>query len=139
MSIGTLIVAIFIATIFAAWPIVGRSTGMSGSWIAAIVMLGTAFSASLLTAKELFNTPFPAARPFIFLLVVSLINGLAVWLYAVKAADKNIPTISTFLVTVAILVMIIAPTLDWMLNGAVPTPKQFTGFVVAVGAVYLLA
>ena len=58
--------------------------------------------------------------------------------YSHKITDPTIST-SAFIVLVCILMAIVVPCLDWILNGVVPNMNQVIGYILAVGAIYFLS
>ena len=138
MDLKTLAVAIFSALGFVAWPIIGNYSGASGGWVATIMIWGTAIVITLLSRNELRNGSLPNARAMLILLFAGVINGAAVYCYALKAADKKVDT-AAFVIAVSILMIMWAPVLDWALKGTIPTPRKIGGFVLAAFVVYVLS
>jgi len=138
MNIQVISTAIFIAFGFVGWTIIGSYSRACGSWIGTIVMLSTAAAVALLSSKQLINVVAPNGKAWILLLVAGVINGVAVYLYSNKIADITVPT-AAFVVTVSILMVVIAPFLNWLINGAVPNYHQTLGFGFAAIAIYFLS
>jgi len=68
---------------------------------------------------------------------MGMVNGLAGYIYAVKVADQNIPT-AMFVITVSVLMVMMVPFVDWLLNGSVISPKQWIGILIAIIAIILI-
>ena len=136
MNLGTIAVALFIGAGFISWPIVGKYSGQTGPWVGSIVMLGTTAAVVLLSLRDLKGS-VPTGKAVLILMIAAVINGIAVYLYAMKAADPEITT-AVFVVTVSVSMVISTPVFDWLLNGVIPTLRQIFGFGFAVVAIYLL-
>jgi hypothetical protein len=137
MSTGVIASAVLIAVAFAAWPLLGREARVGGAWMSVVVMVGSALTVSALSASKL--SGFPVGRAWWWLAGAAVANGVAVYVYASRAADPLVPT-AAFLVTVSVLQVAAIPLLSWALpGGAAPTARQAAGFVLAAVAVYLLA
>lgn len=138
MTIPVLLTAAVIAFAFAAWPLLGKEARVSGAWMSVIVMAGSAITVALASASRLTGGA-PSGRAWGFLGAAAIANGLAVYLYASKAADPTVPT-GPFLVVVSVVQVAAIPLLVWMLpGGQAPTLRQAAGFAMAAAAVYLLA
>lgn len=136
MNLGSVATAILIAVIFIGWPIIGKYSQASGAWVSTIVLLSTTLVAMLFSWRKL-TSSLPTTKAFAILTIAGVINGWAVYLYAQKATDPNVST-GTFVITIAVLSVLIAPVLDWGLNGSVPTAQKVAGFVCGAVAIYLL-
>ncbi len=138
MTIPVLLTAAAIAFAFAAWPLLGKEARVSGAWMSVLVMAGSALTVTLLSLTRL-TGGVPSTRALAFLAGAAVANGVAVYLYASKAADPLVPTAS-FLVVVSVVQVAAIPLLAWVLPaGQAPTLRQGAGFVFAAIAVYLLA
>ena len=120
MNISTLITAFFIASVFAGWPIIGKFSGLSGEYVGTLACLGTTVAMAALSAKQLLSTDSLTPKAITIMLVAGAANGIGVYFYARKAADKLIPT-ADFVATVCIFMVMIAPVQHWILNGVIPT------------------
>ncbi|MCC7186075.1 MAG: hypothetical protein IT185_07550 [Acidobacteria bacterium] len=130
--------AVCVALAFAAWPLLGREARVSGAWMATIVMSGSAALIAMMSASQL-SAGMPAGRAWWLLGAAAVANGVAVYMYASRAADPTVPTAS-FIVLVSVLQVTAVPLLAWALPGGLaPTGRQAAGFVCAAAAVYLLA
>ncbi len=138
MTPQVLMTAALIAFAFAAWPLLGKEARVSGAWMSVLVMVGSALTVTLASASRL-TGGLPTGRALGFLGAAAVANGLAVYLYASKAADPTVPT-AAFLVVVSVVQVAAIPLLAWVLpGGQAPTLRQAAGFVCAAVAVYLLA
>jgi len=135
MNVSTILMAVFIATAYAAWPVVGSYSRASGGWIGTVVVIATGITVAICSAKQLIS--FPNTKAILLLLIAGAINGVAVYLYSCKVADVTVPT-AAFVVTVAVFMSVIAPLLSWLLNGAIPTFYQTLGYGLAMSAIYFL-
>lgn len=130
--------AVFVALAFAAWPLLGREARVTGAWMASVVMGGSAMLIVLMSSSQ-FATGMPTSRAWWLLGTAAVANGMAVYVYASRAADPTVPAAS-FIVLVSVLQVTAIPLLAWALPGGVaPTMRQAAGFVCAAAAVYLLA
>ena len=130
--------AVFVALAFAAWPLLGRESLVSGAWMASVVMGGSAVLIVMLSASQL-AIGMPTGRAWWLLGAAAIANGVAVYVYASQAANPTVPAAS-FIVLVSVLQVTAIPLLAWALPGGLaPTMRQAAGFVCAAAAVYLLA
>ncbi len=138
MTGRVIISAVVVALAFAAWPLLGRESRVSGAWMAFAVMGGSAVLIAMLSASQL-STAVPSGRAWWLLAAAAIVNGVAVYVYAWRAADPAVPT-APFLVMVSVVQVTAIPLIAWaMPGGLAPTLRQAAGFVCAAAAVYLLA
>jgi len=138
MNIWTISIALFIAFGFVGWPIVGSYSRVCGGWVGTVVLTSTAITVAMFSFRQLNSIPVPNTKAMILLLVAGIINGLAVYLYSSKITDTNVPA-AVFVVMVSILMVVVAPLLNWLLNDAVPNFQQTLGFGFAIVAIYFLS
>lgn len=138
MSATSIFLALGIAMAFAGWPIVANYANVSGGWAGTVVSVTTTIVLAVYLMGESSRHPTPELRAFLLLGVAGIVNGIAVYYYAVKATD---PTMSpgAFVVVVSILIAVWAPILNWALNSEIPNLKQALGFNFAAIAIYLLS
>lgn len=137
MNLDTLIIAFLIAAAFAGWPIIGRFSGVTGEYVGVLAVVGTLVTVIMLSAKQLLSTATLTPKAVAVMLIAGAINGIAVYFYSLKAADKVIPT-ATFVATVCIFMVMVAPFQHWIVNGIAPTWRQVIGYGLAALAVYFL-
>ena len=137
MNLGTVLIALLIATAYSGWPIIGRFSGLTGGLVGVLACTGTLFAVSIMSAKEFSGLSAFTLKSILLMLVAGAINGTAVYFYSVKAADKTIST-AAFIAIVCIFMVLVAPLQHWLLNGEVPTWRQVIGFGLAGLAVYFL-
>jgi len=139
MNIGTLIVACFIGTTFVLWPIMSKYLNMAGAWANIVVIFGTGLTALILSRYYIVTNhiPAPPIKAILILLCSAVMNGIAVYLYAQKTANPEIPT-AIFVVVVSVFMVIAAAVLDFALNDTIPSLRQLAGFGCAIGAIVLL-
>jgi len=80
----------------------------------------------------------PTTTAFGWLLLAGLVNGVAVYFYAVKAADPQVPT-GPFIMTLIVLMVMLTPLFNYLLNGDVLSVRQWLGLGMALLAIFLLA
>ena len=137
MTTKTMLAAVFVAIAFAAWPLIGRESRVSGALMATGVMIGSALTVTLLSFPKL--TQMPTGRALWVLAAAAVVNGLAVFVYARSAADPAVPA-GPFIVIVSVLQVAAVALIAWMMpGGRAPTLREAAGFVLAAAAVYLLA
>jgi len=137
MTGRTLLSAVLVALAFAAWPLIGRESKVSGAWMATVVMVGSAVTVGLLSSTQL--ATWPSGRAWWILGAAAVVNGLAVFMYASSAADPLVPA-GAFIVIVSVLQVAAVAFISWMLPGGhPPSLREAAGFVFAAIAVYLLA
>jgi len=138
MNAGTIITAAFIALGFVSWVIVGSYSKASAGWVGTIVMGFTAIVVALLSGKQLMSGQLPGMKAITYLVIAGVINGIAVYLYSLKATSPLIPT-GVFVVIVSVLMAVFAPCVDWILNSKILSLQQGVGVCFAVLSIYLLA
>ena len=126
-----------IAFAFTIWPIIGKYSGASGAWVGTLVIAGTLVTTLIFGAKDMMNGPMFTMKSFVVLALAGLVNGAAVYFYSVKAVDPEVPT-SIFVTTMVILMALMAPLIDWALNGNTINTKQLLGLGTALLTIYLL-
>jgi drug/metabolite transporter (DMT)-like permease len=137
MNIRGVFAALLIALGFSSWPIIGSNSGICGGWVGTIVMTSTTLTVVLLSMRQMGSVSVPGIKPVILLFVAGIINGLALQVYAMMATDKSIST-PFFVATVSIMMVVIAPFLNWLIKGEIPNFNQATGLVFAGIAIYFL-
>jgi len=120
---------------FCLWSIVSTFLRVEGGWAVTMVMVPTAIT--LVFNSNLETRTMPSVMVVIILVALGVFNGWAMCVYGQKIADRNIPT-SIIVVGVAVMMIVWAALLDSVLNGAIPTPRQTTGFALALVVIYLL-
>ena len=130
---------LFTAFAFAAWPVIGNYSGAHGGWLGLVVAFGTVVAFALLAwvRGDITFEAMPGQKALGILMLAGVANGIGFYLYSMLVTSKDIPT-AVFVVTVAVLMMVFAPLLAWILNGDILTPKQFFGLGVSGLAVYLM-
>jgi len=136
MNVSTILVAILISLIFTSWPILAKYSGAHFAWVNLIIYAGGLTAVGIMGAKRL-ATEAITTKAVIILVVISIINGLAVWFYTIKATDKEINT-SLFMVTSSLSAIIIAPILNLFINHETLNNKQWVGVIMATIVVWLM-
>jgi drug/metabolite transporter (DMT)-like permease len=136
MQLSHIITAALIALGFVSWAIIGKYSQASGAWVGTVVMLETGLVVALMSKNQL-TAPLPTVKALVILSVGAIANGLAVVYYAAKITDTAIPT-GVFVVFVVVFMAMLAPLLDWLLNGQMPTLHQAAGFFFVIIGIYLM-
>lgn len=129
---------VFIAVSFVAWPIAGRYMGLPGSWNMNLVMMGSLLTLIPLSLRSMVTGPSPAWIGVVVMVVVGAINGLALHVYAGKTAAGTDINVTTFICTVTVLMVVITPFNDWLLNGQTFSLRQIAGIILAPVVIYLI-
>ena len=138
LTLVQLLWALGIASAFVLWPILGKFSQASGAWINALVIIGTAFSGIGLSYPVMKGQPIPSVHALGWLIVAGVINGAAVYFYATKAVEVGVPT-GVFIMTVIILMVVMTPVFNYLLNGEILSVRQWAGLGAALLAIFLLA
>ena len=138
MSFAHILWALGIASAFVIWPVLGKYSQASGAWVNTLVLVGTAIGGISLAFPNLRGHPTPTSTAVAWLLIAGLLNGAAVYFYAVKAVDPQVPT-GAFIMTVIMSMVILTPVFNYLLNGDVLSVRQWFGLCAALLAIYLLA
>ncbi len=131
--------AVFIAAAFVGWPIIGHYSKANVGWVSVCLFgIGAVVVIMLsLISKQIHVDSIPDTKAMSWLFTAAVLNGVAAYVYAVKASDQTVAT-GTFVVLVSVLMAVWAPIFDWVLNGNVPTFHRGVGFGFAVIAIYFL-
>ena len=113
-----------------------KYSGATFAWVNFIIYLGGLTSVSVMGYGHLTKEHI-SVKAVIVLVIVSLINGLAVWFYTVKAVDKEINT-ALFMITVSLVGLISAPILNLVINGETLTAKQWVAALLSIVVIWLL-
>lgn len=145
MTFGTYVWAISISAVFAGWPVLARWAGTSGAWMGTLVMFGSALITAACSSRQLIDGPVLTMKVFWILLGLGALNGLAVYIYSIKAADPEVP-IGVFLMTIFILMIVEAPLIEWIFNNKMELKlfpfrdiRSIAGLFLSLGGVYLLS
>ncbi|MFC1645135.1 hypothetical protein ACFL08_03855 [Patescibacteria group bacterium] len=138
MNIKNILNAIFIAFGFVLWPIAGISTGVSGGLLSTLVMIPTAITVAALTFRRPTDISNLSINVVLILIGLGILNGVAAYIYADKLATKAVP-IAIFIVTVSVLMVVMTPILDWLINRTIPNFDRIMGFTFAAAAIYFLS
>lgn len=136
MNANTILIAVLISFTFTAWPILAKYSGAHFAWVNLIIYAGGLVAVAVMGAKRLVVETI-TTKALILLVAISVINGLAVWFYTVKATNKEINT-SLLMVTVSLSGIIIAPLLNLVMNNETLTSKQWLGVLLALVVVWLM-
>ena len=137
MKISTLIIAFFSAFGFIQWPIFCGSLRIHPAITAAAVMFMSGIILVSIIPKSLFYLSYFSWKSIVAMVVCGILNGLAVYFYIVKVADKNINA-AAFIATVSIFMILEAPMLTWIVKGESPSVNHIIGYVLAIVAIYFL-
>lgn len=137
MGIQNILSAVFIALGFSAWGIIGRFTGASGPWVGVAIITSTVVPVVLYSWNKLASS-IPSVMALVCLCIAGVINGIAFQVNSNKMADPNISA-GAFLAMMYVMMVVIAPLLDWGFNKTIPSVSQFFGFFLAAIAVYFLS
>ena len=132
----SILTALFIASSFALWPVIGKYSGAGGAWVGTLVLFITWIPIAVLSRAELIGG-FPSLRAMLILAVAGVINGVGCYVFAQKTSSIEINT-AVFMVLVSIFMVVMAPVFSWVFNGEVLEQRHYAGFACAVLAVYLL-
>ena len=138
MDLKTLGMAVFIATAYVGWPNLAKPLGLKPGLVPFVVIVIALVVVVVMAPKDVASITTISVKAFMVVFAFSIANGMAIYFYADKAADKNIQT-GMFLVTVFVLQMTFAPIADWLITGVKPSIQQFVGLGLAAPAMWFLA
>ena len=138
MDLKTLGLAMFIAAAFVGWPNLAKPLGIKPGLMPFMVIVFALVVVVIMAPKDIASITTISMKAFMVVLAFSIANGMAIYFYADKAADKNIQT-GMFLVTVFVLQMSFAPIADWLITGVKPSNLQYAGLGLAAPVMWLLA
>ncbi|GEM_PF-4383882 len=90
--------------------------------------------AAYLDARE---QQVPSVTAIALLFFVSFFNGAGVHFQATKVVDPLVPTVS-FITAIIILMLVMTPTYNFLLNGEGLTVRQWVGLGLALLTVFVL-
>ena len=138
MDLKTFGLAMFIAAAYVGWPNLAKPLGIKPGLVPFMVIVVALVVVVVMAPKDIATLTTISVKALMVVLAFSIANGMAIYFYADKAADKNIQT-GMFLVTVFILQMAFAPIADWFITGVKPSNLQYAGLGLAVPVMWLLA
>ncbi len=137
MGLKNFAYALFIASAFVAWPILGKWSGAGGAWTSNVVIVASLITSVVFTYRQMAEEALPSWTAFVVLAVAGLINGLAVLMYSNRTATADAQT-TIFMAVVMTLMVVLTPIANRLLNNEQITLTQGLGFVLIVGGVILL-
>ncbi len=137
MNAQNIVFAILAATAFCSWPILAKYAGTSLAYTNLIIYAGGLIATVLMVGKRLTVEPVCTAKGLLLVGIASLINGFAVWIYTLKAIDKETNT-ALFVATVSIVGVVMAPIINTLVNSEQLTTKQWLGVALAIVVVWLM-
>ncbi len=138
MDLKTFCLAMFIAAAFDSWPNLAKPLGIKPGVVAFVVIVFALVVLAIMAFKDITEIRTISAKAFAVLIVFSIANGLAIYLFTEKVADKNVQT-GTFLVTVFVLQVVFAPVIDWLITGVRLNSYQFIGLGLAMSTIWFLS
>lgn len=137
MNPQNLIFAVITAIIFCSWPILAKYAGTSLAYTNLIIYTGGLIATVVMVGKRLAVEPVCSFKGLLMVGIASLINGFAIWVYTLKAIDKETNT-ALFVATVSIVGVVMAPIINIFVNNEQLTTKQWLGVALAIIVVWLM-
>jgi hypothetical protein len=137
MNAETFLAAAFVAVSYTAWPNLSKPLGVNSNLVAFIVVLIALVVITIIARNDFGSVTSISMKAAMWILGISIANGLAIYVQASTAANKEIQT-GIFLVSIFILQVVAAPVIDWFVNGIVPTVRQIVGLGLSVPTLLLL-
>jgi drug/metabolite transporter (DMT)-like permease len=138
LNLSHILWALGIGTSFVLWPIVGKYSQATGAWVNTLVIIGSTVGGVAFAYTSIRVQPLPPLYACLILLAAGALNGAAVYFYSMKAVDPQVPT-GQFIMMVVIMMVILSPLVNYLVNGAALSPKQWLGLGTATLSVFLLA
>lgn len=129
--------ALAIGSAYAAWSIVGKSLHLTGPWVTIIVLIGTAVGGLGMAYNDAKTEASPTFTAISILFIVSLLNGIGVYLQATKVVDVKIPTVN-FIMTIIVTMVVMTSLFNWALNGEALSPRQWIGVGATIATIFIL-
>lgn len=136
IDVKALSVAVMIGLAYSLWPVAGKYLGLSGPWIATLVVTGTAMSAIGLSISELRSSALPVAWLIVTIVLIGAINGVGSFAHSNKAADPAIK-IGIFSAMIYVTQVVGSPLLDRLINGTRLSWSQVGAVVMGIATVIL--
>lgn len=121
---------------FAAWPIVGRFSGLSAIWVSTVVSLSTLVL--VVAAKPLFaNEETPQAKALVIGVIAGALNGLGILAFNKITSNKSLD-ITIYVPMTFGLMLVLASIGGVIVFGESMTQNKVWGMVAILVGVYLL-
>lgn len=130
--------AVFVAAAYVAWPNLAKPMGIKPGVVPFVVIIVAFFVTLIMAPKDIAEIRTISPTKLTILIAFSIANGVAIYLFAAKAADPKVQT-GMFLVTVFILEVVFAPIVDYTINRVKPSGIQFAGLTLAPVVMWMLA
>lgn len=139
MNIWIVSEAFLIALCFVAWTVIGGRLA-PGPLLSTVVAVVTAVVVPLFSFSALRSGDGNSVGPkvLVALVLLGLANALGLFRYAVRVAEPGI-SVASFVVTVSIAVVVVAPALEWMLFGKQFSLWHLSGYACAGLTIFLLS
>jgi len=138
MNISSFFAAMFVAICYTSWPNLGKSLNVNSGLVAFVVVSIALIVVSIISFKDLSGLLLLSRKAVIWILVISIANGLAIYIQANFAANEEVQT-GMFLVAIFVMQVVAAPVIDWLVNGILPTTRQFLGLSLSIPALFLIS
>ena len=128
--------AFLISSAYVLWPIIGKYSQVSGTWVTSLILFFTAVGGGLCALPGMRSEELPSAKGIAILAAAGLINGIAAYFYSMKTTDQSVPT-GNFIVAVVVGMLVMGTIFSYFLNGEPITVRKVLGLGAAVLAAYL--
>lgn len=130
--------AALIAFGMVSWPLLAKVSNTPAAWVTTLVLIGTLIGNLAVGWNDMVKSPLFNSWSFGIMMVAGLVNGIAVYYYGAKSADPAIPT-WVFVASINIMMVVFAAVLGSIAGWSLPTPRQFSGIILAGVGIYLIA
>lgn len=130
--------AALIAFGMVSWPLLAKVSNTPAAWVTTLVLIGTLVGNLAVGWNDMVKSPLFSSWSFVIMMIAGVVNGIAVYYYGAKSADPTIPT-WVFVASINIMMVVFATLLGSVIAWSFPTPRQFTGIILAGIGIYLIA
>jgi drug/metabolite transporter (DMT)-like permease len=134
----SLTAALYIAAAYVAWPMVGRYLGLGGPWVSTMVLVVSTIAGTLIATPQMLKQPLPPWEGLGWMAVVSVLNGIAVYIYSTQTSDKEVPA-GAFMAATTIAMVVLGVLAGWYFFGEAMSARKWLGVVFAAIAIWLIA
>ena len=140
MVLKNILHSVLISMGFVGWGMIGKYSQAQSCWVSILVTVTTICTLLVIYSTSLSSNP-PSVKAVAILAIAGLVNGFSVWLYTARVTDPAMSEVQTaaFIATVYVIMIMMTPVLNLLINRVIPTSDHAIGYSLALGAVYYLS
>lgn len=138
MDFKTVMVAMYIALAYTAWPNLGKIFNLQTGPVCFVVLLVAIVVVTIISYKDMGVLLRIPPRVVFWIIVVSIANAVAIYAQ-VKFASNPAVQMGVFFIMIYVFQVVSAPIFDWAISGKVITIRQTCGIVLSIPTLWLIA